>query len=77
MPNSKPKIVECKIGPYPKKITDMEMPKVHVVFDDGVAKQLFEFYPDEISFRESEFVGMTEEEAYSLRQRRDIAYIRS
>ena len=52
------------------------MPEVIATFEDG-SKTLFKFYPDEISFRESEFVGLTEEEAHSLFQQKDTAYLRS
>ena len=34
-----------------------------VQFNNGDEKTLFEFYPDEISFKESEFIGLTEESA--------------
>jgi hypothetical protein len=71
------KIVSCKIGPYPKGMFSLEMPKVNVQFEDGTEKDLFSFYPDELSFRESEFIGLTEEEARKLRHDRDVAYLRS
>ena len=70
------KIAACTIGPYPTKWGD-PMPKVRVKFSDGTEKDLFEFYPDELSFRWDEFVGLTEEEAYALRHRKDVAYLRS
>lgn len=50
---------------------------VTVVFEDGTQKELFHFYPDEISFSPREFIGLTEEEAYQLRRNRDIAYLQS
>jgi hypothetical protein len=53
------------------------MPEVIATFEDGSRKSLFSFYPDEVSFRASEFVGLTEEEAHSLHQQRDTAYLRS
>ena len=40
-------------------------------FNTGEEKELFEFYPDEISFSESEFIGMTEESARRLKFERD------
>ena len=52
------------------------MPKVTVTFADGEVKELFSFYPDEISFTESEFIGLTEAEAHELRHRKDVAYLR-
>jgi hypothetical protein len=53
------------------------MPMVTVRFNDGEEKKLFEFYPDEISFSESEFIGMTEESARRLKFEKDIKYIQS
>lgn len=46
------------------------------IFEDGSEKLLFRYYPDELSFRESELVGLTEEQAKELYHRRDIAYLR-
>jgi hypothetical protein len=71
------KIVSCEIGPYPKSMMDFEMPKVNVTFDNGERKDLFSFYPDEISFSVGEFVGLTEREAHNLRHKKDVAYLRS
>jgi hypothetical protein len=53
------------------------MPTITVTFEDGKVKELFSFYPDEIYFSESEFIGLTEEEARALRHEKDIAYLRS
>ena len=74
------KITECKIGPYPRPIPEGmfdKMPEVKVVFEDRTEKTLFQFYPDEITFTESEFVGLTEEEAFRLRHKKDVAYLQS
>jgi hypothetical protein len=70
-------IAACKIGPYPKSFFDLDMPKVAVTFNDGREETLFTFYPDELSFSESEFIGLTREQAMSLRHRKDVAYLRS
>mgnify|MGYP007062853233 CR=1 FL=1 len=70
------KIITCTVGPYPKDFLD-PMPKVTVTFEDGSKKELFTFYPDELSFSEAEFVGLTETEAYALRHRKDVAYLRA
>ena len=51
------------------------MPEVIATFENGSSKSLFTFYPDEISFRESEFVSLTEEEAHSLFQQKNTAYL--
>jgi len=40
-------------------------------------KTLFSFYPDEISFTESEFVGLTEDEAGKLKYKKDVEYLRN
>jgi len=53
------------------------MPEVIATFENGSSKSLFAFYPDELSFQESEFVGLTEEEAQGLRQQKDRNYLRS
>jgi len=70
------RIVAAKIGPMPTGLSD-PMPTVTVTFADGEIKELFSFYPDEISFTESEFIGLTEDEARELRRKRDIAYLKS
>lgn len=80
MRNKETLIVKCSIGPYPspmpKGMFD-PMPKVKAQFDNGEEKDLFEFFPDELSFTESEFIGLTEEEAHRLRVKKDIRYIQS
>ena len=53
------------------------MPEVIATFEDGTNKTLFSFFPDEISFCETEFIGLTEPEAHSLYQKKDISYLRS
>ena len=74
------KITDAIITPIPRRMPHGmfdPMPEVIVTFEDGTRKSLFSFYPDEVSFRASEFVGLTEEEAHSLFQRKDTAYLRS
>ena len=71
------KIVSCEIGPYPKSFTDLVMPKVNATFDNGERKDLFSFYPDEISFSVGEFIGLSEDEAFALFHKKDVAYLRS
>jgi len=53
------------------------MPKVIVTFEDDTVKELFTYYPDEISFRSNEFVGLTEDQARNLRFQRDKQYLQS
>jgi hypothetical protein len=62
--------------PMPEGMFD-PMPEVVATFEDSSTKSLFSFFPDEVSFRPSEFTGLTEEEAHSLFQRKDTTYLRS
>ena len=74
------KITSAHITPMPRPMPDGmfdPMPEVVATFEDGSTKTLFSFFPDEVSFRESDFVGLTEEEAHSLFQQKDHAYLRS
>jgi hypothetical protein len=70
------KIISANIGPYPATIFEPS-PMVSVTFENGTKKDLFFFYPDELSFTESEFIGLTEEEARALFHQKDVAYLRS
>ncbi len=69
-------IRSARITPMPKSLLD-PVPEVHVTFGDGEEKLLFSYYPDEISFHPSEFVGLTEQQARDLRRKKDLAYLRS
>jgi hypothetical protein len=71
-----PKIITATVGPMPKSLFD-PMPSVTARFDDGTERVLFSFYPDEITFTESELVGLTAREAGQLRYRKDKAYLQS
>ena len=74
------KITNAIITPSPRPMPEGmfdPMPEVVATFEDGTTKSLFSFFPDEISFQPSEFTGLTEEEAYSLFQSKDTAYLRS
>ena len=51
--------------------------EIHAEFDDGSKGKALEYYPDEISFETSELVGLTEDQAYELKRKKDIAYIQS
>jgi hypothetical protein len=68
------KIIEAEITSMPKSLFD-PMPKVIATFDDGTKKELFSYYPDEISFTKHEFIGRTEQEAYNLRGKKDRVYL--
>ena len=74
------KILSATITPMPRPMPlgmFDPMPEVVATFEDGPTKTLFSFYPDEVSFHASESTGLTEEEARSLFQRKDTAYLRS
>lgn len=60
----------------PKSFFD-DMPKVMVTLEDGTEKQLFEYYPDELSFRAEEFIGLTEEQGRQLKFVKDKQYLQS
>ena len=62
--------------PMPEGMFDPK-PTVTAVFEDGSTKELFSFYPDEISFEEFEFVGLTESEAHELRLRKDVDFLQN
>lgn len=70
------KITSAKITAMPRSLFD-PMPEVVATFEDGSVKTLFSYYPDEISFYPSEFVGLTEQEAHGLFHKKDVAYLRS
>ena len=74
------KIISAIITPMPRPMPEGmfdPMPEVVATFEDGSTKCLFSFFPDEVSFQQSEFTGLTEEEAHSLFQRKDTTYLRS
>jgi hypothetical protein len=70
------KIKSVKITAMPKTVLD-PIPKVIATFEDDSVKELFSFYPDEISFTPEEFIGLTEAEAVSLKNKKDQDYLRS
>lgn len=74
------KIVKCKIYTYPRPMPEGifdPMPQVWVTLNNGTKLKLFEFYPDEIDFQETEFIGLTIEQAHELRREKEIQYIQS
>jgi len=70
------KIKSARITAMPKSMFD-EMPKVIATLEDGSEKDLFSYYPDELSFSPEEFVGLTEDEAHQLKGTKDKAYLQS
>ena len=80
MTTSEPIITKCEIGPFPRPMPEGmfdQMPSVRVTLSDGNNLSLFEYYPDEISFVESEFIGLTVAEAESLLIKKDVKFIQS
>lgn len=70
------RVVKAHITPLPRQLGD-PLPEVWVTLPDGTEEMLFTYYPDEITFTESELVGLTEEEARLLKFGRDRAYLQS
>lgn len=50
---------------------------VNATFEDGETVYLFSYYIDELSFDDSEFIGLTQKEAMALRHKKDVAYLQS
>jgi len=74
------KITDAFITPMPRPMPlgmFDPMPEVIATFEDGTRKALFAFFPDEVSFRASEFIGLTEQETHTLFQQKDTTYLRS
>jgi hypothetical protein len=53
------------------------LPQVIVTLEDGTIKNLFSYYPDEISFHPEEFIGLTRTQALDLFHKKDVAYLKS
>jgi len=70
------KIVSARITAMPKSLFD-PMPQVYVTLENGKEEFLYEYYPDEISFSPSEFVGLTIDEARHLKFIKDRNYLQS
>lgn len=70
------KIIKARITSMPKTIFD-PLPQVYATTEDGVEHYLFDFYPDEISFESSEFIGLTLQEGSALKSSKDREYFRS
>ena len=78
--STEPVIVKYTIEPFPRPMPEGmfdPMPEVKVRFDNGKVKNLYEFFPDEISFVSSEFIGLTEKVAFRLKTEKDIRYLQS
>jgi hypothetical protein len=74
--NNSMRITAARITEQPKSIFD-PLPEVWVTYEDGEEEKLFSYYPDELYFEESEFIGLTRDDAFRLFHKRDVAYLRS
>ncbi len=70
------KIISARITAMPKSLFD-PMPQVYVTMENGTEQFLYEYYPDEISFSPSEFLGLTIDEAKHLKFIKDRNYLQS
>ncbi len=70
------KIIKARITEMPKELF-APMPKVYVTLENGEQEFLFEYYPDEISFTQEEFIGLTVKEAHALKTKKDLEYLKS
>lgn len=50
--------------------------EVDVMYNDGSVEMIFRYYPDELTFDEREFIGLTKAEAQELFRLRDMACLR-
>lgn len=70
------KIISARITKMPKDFFD-PMPQVFVTTKDGEEHYLYEYYPDEISFRSNEFIGLSLSDAKNLKFIKDKQYLQS
>lgn len=71
------KIVKCRFTPMPKSLFD-KMPEIWVTLEGEDTEQfMFSYYPDEVSFSESEIVGRTIAECRNLFFNKDKRYLQS
>jgi hypothetical protein len=70
------KVIKSRITEQPKSLFD-SMPRVFVTTEDGTEHFLYQYYPDEISFTENEFIGLTLQECSELYTKKDLNYLRT
>jgi len=71
---AEPVIVSATIGPAMGSYGSLT---ATAVFDDGSTAEVVSWYDDEISFTESELIGLTQKRVIRLFHDKDIAYIKS
>jgi len=70
------KIIEVQIvGPNTE--VGVYQAKIVATFDDKLEKTIINYYNDEIQFKSSELIGLTEEEARTLHFKKDKHYLQS
>lgn len=69
-------VVKARITAMPKRLGD-PLPEVWATLADGTEKMLFAYYPDEISFTNSDFIGLTEDESHTLKFGRNRRFLQS
>ena len=67
-------VVSARITPPPERLGD-PLPQVWVTSEDGTDTMAFEYFPDELTFNEAEFIGLTLEECRLLKFGRDRAFL--
>lgn len=68
-------ITSARITAMPTELLD-DMPQVYVTIN-GKEEYLFEYYPDELTFTPEEFIGLTTDEARTLKFEKDKMYLQS
>lgn len=71
-----PVITSARVTAMPKSLFG-PLPQAIVHDSGGAITTLFEFYPDELSFTEDEFIELTIDQASTLKLSKDVAYLRS
>lgn len=68
------KIISARITKMPTSLFS-PMPNIFVTLEDKTEILLFEYYPDEIEFRTSEFIGLKVSEALRLKTKKDKEFL--
>ena len=71
------KIISARITAMPQSMFD-PMPMVMITLEgEDKEQELFEFYPDEISFTANEFIGLTPSEGRTLKFNKDKNFLQN